>query len=115
MTTDMILKYALLAGFVLFGLFYFMRAKNNTPADSAAEANEEAHAEQEVMQEETELGAADDFALIAVISAALAAHLGQEASGIKISSIHRIVHLDTGWAAAARQETIASRQNIYNL
>ncbi|MCE5197152.1 MAG: hypothetical protein LLG09_08520 [Negativicutes bacterium] len=115
MSTDLILKYVLLAGFVLFGLFYFMRAKSNTPADAAAEATEEAYARQEVLQEETELGAAEDLALIAVISAALAAYLGQETTGIKISSIHRLVHLENGWAAAARQETIASRQNIYNL
>lgn len=115
MSTDLILKYVLLAAFVLFGLFYFMKAKKNNPADSETETNEEVHAQQEVFQEEIEMGADDDLALIAVITAALAAHLGKELSGLRVSSIHRVVHLESGWAAIARQETIASRQSIYNL
>jgi len=115
MSTDLILKYVLLAAFGLLGVTYFMKARNSRSADSETEKNEEIHAQQEAFQEEIEMGADDDLALIAVITAALAAHIGTDLSGIKVSSIRRVVHLESGWAAIARQETIASRQSIYNL
>jgi len=56
----------------------------------------------------------DDLQLVAVITAALAAYLGNDqASALKVNSIRRISSLESGWASVARQETIASRQGLY--
>ncbi|HZW49727.1 MAG TPA: OadG family protein [Bacillota bacterium] len=120
MSTEMIRNYTilgalLLGALLLFGVFYFKKVKNSNSANTETEKNQSVNAQQEVSQDTAEPDAADDLLLIAVITAALAAHLGKEVSGIKVSSIHRIVHLESGWAAVARQETIASRQSMYNL
>lgn len=114
MSTDLILKYVLLAAFVLLGVFYFMKRKDSSSADSETETSE-TPTQQEEYQTAAEPETTDDLVIIAVITAALAAHLGKELSGLRVSSIHRVVHLESGWAAIARQETIASRQSMYNL
>ncbi len=56
-----------------------------------------------------EATARDDMELIAVISAAVAQALGRETAAIRVASIRRIVNLEQGWAAAARNDVISSR------
>ena len=50
----------------------------------------------------------NDLELIAVITAAIAASMQVQASSIKISSIRRVVSVDTGWAAQARNDLLGS-------
>ena len=51
-----------------------------------------------------------DGHLIAVITAAIAAHTSQAASTFRVSSIRRIVNSEGGWAAEARRDVIDSRK-----
>ena len=55
-----------------------------------------------------------DLALIAVIAAAIAAHTGRSPASIKISSIRRLVNVDSGWAGEARRDLVAARQALGN-
>ena len=52
--------------------------------------------------------ASNDLELIAVITAAIAASTQVHASSIKISSIRRVVSVDTGWAAQARNDLLGA-------
>jgi hypothetical protein len=53
--------------------------------------------------------------LIAVIAAAIAAYTGSKASDIKVSSIRRVVSVETGWAAQARHDVMDARREAYKL